>query len=182
MRVGNKSAVLSGVRRTVPLFAAAIALLTISACGGAPALRLSPGVYEGPNELDFAVTAPVRRQMPPERHRGRAEVVRREAETLTLRLQMFEGGDTCELELRQTSASGEVPETFVPVDGQQCGSRFSYDGTPVAAVVSIDEGGARYDETGLHVRLSGRFLATTSSGSVPIQVEGIAAWEFDGAD
>lgn len=168
--------VLRGLR---PGFAAVLAGVVVTACGGAPPLRLSPGVFSGPNELAFVVTAPVREQMPPERHAGRAEVVSRDGETLQLRLQMFEGGDFCDLSMAQTSAAGVLPETFTAGDGQQCGSRFTYDGIPVAAIVSIDEGDARYDEDGLHVHLSGRFLANTAGGGV---MEGVAAWEFEGTE
>ncbi|HJL14281.1 MAG TPA: hypothetical protein RMH99_01425 [Sandaracinaceae bacterium LLY-WYZ-13_1] len=154
---------------------AALALLLPAACGGSQASTAqASGTYHGPNELDFLITSPVRRQMPPERHNGSAEVVSDDGAEVLVELRMLEGGDVCEI--RATRPSPGASTLTVPA-GQECRSRFSYEGAPTAAVVTIEEGTVDIGSGTLRVDLHGSFVAATSGAS---QSSGIAEWEFEG--
>lgn len=156
--------------RLLALLAAGLGL----GCGGAqtPATNHS-GTYHGPNELDFLVTAPVRRQMPPEIHNGAAEVLEDTGDEVTLELRMIEGGDVCRI-----AATRPTPESTLQVNpGQECRSRFAYEGAPTAAVVTIEEGTVEFGEDSVEVQLSGSFVAATTGAT---QSEGVARWRFEG--
>lgn len=149
----------------------------LAACGGAPAPSTArAGEFHGPNTLEFAITSPVQRQMPPERHRGTAQVTEAEDGTLTLELRMFDDGDVCRLD----ASPGPTAETFDVRAGQQCRSRFAYDGSPVAAIVEIDEGTVRFEGNGISVALRGRMLAHIGMADGPTETEGMARWSFEG--
>lgn len=148
------------------------------ACGGASAATHG-GAYTGPNQLDFLVTAPVERQMPPERHRGRAQVVSDDGTAVVLELRMVEGGDTCRI--TATAAAPAAPGTDdvrSVAGGQSCSSRFMYQGEPTSAVVQIEEGTVTFGADGtLRVDLAGEFAASTPSAS---QISGVVQWRLEG--
>lgn len=115
--------VVSKTLRLLALLAAGLGL----GCGGAQ-IQSAPsttGTYHGPNELDFLITAPVRRQMPPERHNGAAEVVEDDGERVTLELRMLEGGDVCRIEATRAEPTAS---TLSVAPGQECRSRFAHEG------------------------------------------------------
>lgn len=155
---------------------AAVAVVAlVEGCGGGAGLR--PGTYRGPNELRYALTSPAQQEMPVERHRGTAEVIAAQGDLLTLRLTMFEGGDHCDLSVRRLGGDEDRHEV---VPGQECASRFAFDGTPVAAVVAIDEGSAAYVDGTLRIELSGRFVADRGTPVGTVRLQGIARWSFEG--
>ena len=147
---------------------------TLVACGGAQTGASSGDEYSGPNELDFLVTAPVRRQMPPERHRGTAVIVSDDGTTMTIELRMVESGDVCQI---TATRSGEGPLAVGP---SECSSRFVYEENPTAAIVSVQQGTVTVGEGTLGVELQGEFVATVRQGESTSEVEGVARWNFDG--
>jgi len=155
-----------------------LALLLTLGCGGAQAAPTRAGEYAGPNQLEFLVTAPVQRQMPPERHNGVARVTGDDGQVVTLELEMFEGGDTCAVTATRAAPSGER-ETLTVNAGHECSSRFAYEGSPVAATVLIEQGTVRFGPGTLEVELSGEFVAEVASASGTSEVEGIARWQLD---
>jgi hypothetical protein len=158
-------------------------VLGAASCGGAPPpVGDRSGEYHGPNRLSFALTAPVQRQMPPESHRGSAVVTDARGSDVTLELRMFEGGETCRIQARRAADATEpdAEEQLQVAAGQRCASRFGYDGTPVAAVVEIQEGTVVFRPGAVRVELSGRFVADMAGEDGTNESEGIARWEFDG--
>lgn len=151
----------------------ALLALTFVACGGAQGSASSGDEFSGPNELDFLVTTPVRRQMPPERHRGTARVVSDDGSTITLELRMVDQGDVCTI----TAARSEGA---MPVSPAQCSSRFVYEENPTAAIVSIREGTVTVGDGALEVELSGDFTANVQQGEGVSAVSGVAQWRFSG--
>ncbi len=147
---------------------------TLAACGGAQPGASAGEEYTGPNELDFLVTAPIRRQMPPERHRGSASVVSDDGTAVVLELRMVEGGEVCQIEARRDSAGG------LTVSPSDCTSRFVYEESPTAARVSISQGTVTLGQGTLSVRLEGTFVAAVVSGDGTSEVSGVARWNFDG--
>lgn len=147
--------------------------LGLAACGGAQGAASSGDEYSGPNELDFLVTTPVRRQMPPERHRGTARVVADDGSTLTLELRMVDQGDVCTI--TATRAGGAMS-----VSPAQCESRFVYEESPTAAIVSIRDGTVTLGDRSVEVELSGDFTANVQQGEGTSQVGGVAQWNFSG--
>ncbi len=159
-----------------------VCLILLLGCGSAPPpLPDRSGEYQGPNELDFAMTAPVARQMPVERHRGTAVVTDAQGSDVTLELRMFETGETCRIQARRAAELTDAEEESLAVSaGQRCSSRFGYDGTPVAATVEIDEGTVVFRPGAVRIELRGRFVADSADGEGTMQSEGIARWEFEG--
>jgi len=155
-------------RLTITLLA-----LALVGCGGAQGSASSGDEYSGPNELDFFVTTPVRRQMPTERHRGTARVVADDGSTLTLELRMVDQGDVCTI--TATHANGAMP-----VAPAQCSSRFVYEENPTSAIVSIREGTVTLGDRSLEVELSGDFTANVQQGGDVSEVGGVAQWSFSG--
>ncbi|MBX3275479.1 MAG: hypothetical protein KF729_34790 [Sandaracinaceae bacterium] len=157
-----------------PLATFVVALLAV-ACGGAQSGGAASGdSFTGPNELDFLVTNPVRRQMPPERHRGTAVVVSDDGQRMELELRMVDGGDVCRI---GATRAGGGPLSVAP---SQCSSRFVYEESPTAAVVQIQQGTVTLGEGTLSVALSGQFVANVRAGSGVSEVSGVARWTFEG--
>lgn len=166
-----------------PTFGLLLAALT--ACGGAPPPPAeSPrlGQYNGPNELDFVVTAPIQRQMPHERHRGSAVVTDDTGAQVTLELRMLESGDVCRIVAQRgaPASAADAPETLTVGAGQRCSSRFVYEGSPVAAIVQINEGTVTLGPGTIAVRLTGPFVANMAGADGPTELEGVARWQLDG--
>ncbi len=147
--------------------------LVLLACGGAQGGASAGSEYSGPNELDFLVTTPVRRQMPPERHRGTAVVVSDDGTLVTLELRMVDGGDVCTVQARRGGGA-------LAVQPGQCSSRFVYEENPTAATVQIQEGTVTLGDGTLSVALSGGFVANVRSGEGTSAVSGVARWTFEG--
>ena len=145
------------------------------ACGGGQPHGASAGeAFVGPNELNFLVTAPIRRQMPPERHRGTASVVSEQETTLTIHLRMVAGGDVCEI---VATRAGAGPMPVAPTD---CSSQFVYEDNPTAATVHVQTGTVTLDGGQLRIDLSGQFVAAIASGDGTSEVSGVARWTFEG--
>lgn len=148
--------------------------LALLGCGGAQTVASAGSEFTGPNELDFLVTEPVRRQMPPERHRGSAVVVSDDGAEIVLELRMIDGGDVCRI---TGTREGEGP---IPVEPAQCASSFVYEGSPTATVVQIEQGTITSSASSLSVELSGEFVANVQAGDSVNEVRGVARWGFEG--
>ncbi len=162
---------LAPVQRLIPT---TLALMMALACGGAQSAGAAGDSYTGPNELDFLVTTPIRRQMPPERHRGSATVVSDDGTNVVLELRMVDGGDVCRID---ATRSGSGPLAVSPA---QCSSRFVYEENPTAATVQIQQGTVTLGEGTLSVALNGGFVANVRSGQGVSEVSGVAEWTFEG--
>ena len=150
--------------------------LALLGCGGAQTVASAGAEFTGPNELDFLVTEPVRRQMPPERHRGSAVVVSDDGAEVVLELRMIDGGDVCRITAtRQGEAEGPIPVTPT-----QCASSFVYEGSPTATIVQIEQGTVTHEARSLSVELSGEFVANVQAGDSVNEVRGVARWSFEG--
>lgn len=139
-----------------------------------PPQPMYSGHYSGPGRLDFAVTRPVVREMPPEQHYGSADVYDSGGSMLTLDVRMFEGGTACRLQASRTPGGGQIHA------GQRCLARMTYDGAPVDVEVQVNEGSVSFTSMGVVIGLRGPFVAEVHTGRGTFGVAGIAVWRFQG--
>lgn len=165
------------MHRNVVFVITALLAAALGGCGGGQRANTT-GEYRGPNQLDFELTRPVRRAMPPERHDGSAEVIDTGGTYVTLELRIFGEGETpCRVQAQRSSAE---PGRFDIVRGQRCASRFRYDGRPVAALTQIDQGVAYHERGRLRIAMQGPFVADVLMNGRVVPTEGFAVWRFEG--
>jgi hypothetical protein len=153
----------------------ALTLLTVAGCGSRATSRAE---YRGPNLLEFTLTVPVRRTMPPERQDGSAQVIDSGGDYTTFELRIFDQGETpCRLQARR---SGVEAGRYDVVPGQQCRSLFTYDGAPVSALTEINQGVIYMRGNELRVALTGPFAADTRREGRIVPTQGHASWRFEG--
>ncbi len=151
--------------------------IAAAGCGGGQRANTT-GEYRGPNQLDFRLTAPISRVMPPERHDGSAEVIDSGGNYVTFELRIFGGSETpCRV---QAQRSRVEEGRFDIVPGQRCASDFRYDGRPVSALTQINEGVAYFDESRLRIAMQGPFVADVLMNGRVVPTEGVAVWRFEG--
>lgn len=132
------------------------------------------GHYAGPGRLDFAITRPVVREMPPEQHYGSADVYDGGGSVVTFDVRMFQGGTACRLQGNRAPGGAQL------IAGQRCLARMTYDGAPVDVEVQVNEGSASFTSTGIVMGLRGPFVADVHTGRGTFAVAGIAVWRFQG--
>ncbi len=115
------------------------------------------GVYLGNHTINFDITSPIPRAMPPEVRQGPIHVNDEPGPGVRLSLRFYDNGEPCHLEGIRQGGTGRV----IINPNQRCSLRMLYENNPVIVGLQINQGVADFEGWNLRTDMSGPFVAET---------------------